>query len=228
LTRRTLWLSYDAAVEIEGPVLTKPVGPLNQLLREGLTVDPDAVAIESAYRRLTWAELEEESARLAAGYLSIGLSPGDRLASLMPNRVARAVHYLACFKPGLVATPLNYRYTSRQIDHALAVSTAAALVTHVERAADVADSELAGSLPCGTVVFHDAPSWRSSPRRRESRQWDHGDGRRRDHFYQRFGIHVPSSTETGSALHGASSGPFRFETSSASRSLSRIAIRKRF
>ena len=157
LTRRTLRLSYDAAVEIEGPVLGKPVGPLNQLLREGLTVDPDAVAIESAYRRLTWAELEEESARLAAGYLSIGLSPGDRLASLMPNRVALAVHYLACFKAGLVATPLNYRYTARQIDHALAVSTAAALVTHVERAADVADSELAGSLACGTVVFHDAP-----------------------------------------------------------------------
>ena len=144
-------------MEIEGPVLGKPVGPLNQLLREGLTVDPDAVAIESAYRRLTWAELEEESARLAAGYLSIGLSPGDRLASLMPNRVALAVHYLACFKAGLVATPLNYRYTARQIDHALAVSTAAALVTHVERAADVADSELAGSLACGTVVFHDAP-----------------------------------------------------------------------
>jgi acyl-CoA synthetase (AMP-forming)/AMP-acid ligase II len=113
-------------VEIEGPVLGKPVGPLNQLLREGLTVDPDAVAIESAYRRLTWAELEEESARLAAGYLSIGLSPGDRLASLMPNRVALAVHYLACFKAGLVATPLNYRYTAREIDHALEVSAAAA------------------------------------------------------------------------------------------------------
>jgi acyl-coenzyme A synthetase/AMP-(fatty) acid ligase len=144
-------------VEIEGPVLGKPVGPLNQLLREGLTVDPDAVAIESAYRRLTWAELEEESARLAAGYLSIGLSPGDRLASLMPNRVALAVHYLACFKAGLVATPLNYRYTVSQIDHALAVSTAAALVAHVERAADVARSELAGSLPCGTVVFSDGP-----------------------------------------------------------------------
>jgi len=115
------------------------------------------VAIESAYRRLTWAELEEESARLAAGYHSIGLSPGDRLASLLPNRVALAVHYLACFKAGLVATPLNYRYTASQIDHALSVSTAAALVAHAERAADVAASELAGSLPHGTVVFHDAP-----------------------------------------------------------------------
>jgi long-chain acyl-CoA synthetase len=144
-------------VEIEGPPLAGAAAPLDQLLREGLAADPDAVAIESAYRRLTWAELEEESARLAAGYHSIGLSPGDRLASLLPNRVALAVHYLACFKAGLVATPLNYRYTASQIDHALSVSTAAALVAHAERAADVAASELAGSLPHGTVVFHDAP-----------------------------------------------------------------------
>jgi long-chain acyl-CoA synthetase len=144
-------------VEIEGPPLAGAAAPLDQLLREGLAADPDAVAIESAYRRLTWADLEEESARLAAGYHSIGLSPGDRLASLLPNRVALAVHYLACFKAGLVATPLNYRYTASQIDHALSVSTAAALVAHAERAADVAASELAGSLPHGTVVFHDAP-----------------------------------------------------------------------
>jgi long-chain acyl-CoA synthetase len=144
-------------VEIEGPPLAGAAAPLDQLLREGLAADPDAVAIESAYRRLTWAELEEEGARLATGYHSIGLSPGDRLASLLPNRVALAVHYLACFKAGLVATPLNYRYTASQIDHALSVSTAAALVAHAERAADVAASELAGSLPHGTVVFHDAP-----------------------------------------------------------------------
>ncbi len=149
--------AYDAAMEIDGPPLAEPAGPLDQLLRRGLDVDPDGVAIESIYRRLTWAQLEQESARLAAGYLSIGLEPGDRLASLMPNRVALAVHYLACFKAGLVATPLNYRYTPREIDHALSVSTAAALVAHAERTADIAASTLAGSLPRGTVVFYDAP-----------------------------------------------------------------------
>ena len=122
--------AYDAAVEIDGPPLAEPAGPLDHLLRPGLAADPDAVAVESAYRRLTWAELEEESARLAAGYLSLGLERGDRLASLMPNRVALVVHYLACFRAGLVATPLNYRYTAREIDHALSVSTAAALVAH--------------------------------------------------------------------------------------------------
>ena len=32
----------------------------------------------------------------------------------MPNRVDLVVHYLACFKAGLIATPLNYRYTARR------------------------------------------------------------------------------------------------------------------
>ena len=143
-------------MQIDGPPLAEPAGPLDQLLQVGLAVDPDEVAIESVYRRLTWAELEAESARLSAGYLSLGLKPGDRLASLLPNRVALVVHYLACFKAGLVATPLNYRYTAREIDHALSVSNAAALVAHAERAPDVATSKLAGSLRHGTVVFHDA------------------------------------------------------------------------
>ena len=58
--------------------------------------------------------LEDSSGRLAASYLRLGLEPGDRIASLMPNRRQLVIHYLACFKAGLVATPLNYRYTAPQ------------------------------------------------------------------------------------------------------------------
>ena len=77
---------------------------------------------------MSWLELERESNALAGGYRGLGLQPGDRIASLMPNRIDLVVHYLACFKAGLVATPLNYRYTFREIDHALEVSGARALV----------------------------------------------------------------------------------------------------
>jgi acyl-CoA synthetase (AMP-forming)/AMP-acid ligase II len=113
----------------------RPLSRWTGLLRVGLARHPDAIAVDSAHRRLSWGELEDESARLAAGYVSLGLEPGDRVASLMPNRVALVVHYLACIKAGLVATPLNYRYTAREIDHALSVSTAAVLVAHAAGAA---------------------------------------------------------------------------------------------
>jgi long-chain acyl-CoA synthetase len=92
---------------------------------------------------------------LAGGDRALGLEAGDRVASLMPNRIALIVHYLACFKAGLVVTPLNYRYTHREVDHALAVSGAKALLAHVERFEDLAASELAGALPLGAIAYAD-------------------------------------------------------------------------
>ena len=71
----------------------------------------------------------------------------------MPNRIGLVIHYLACFKAGLVATPLNYRYTHREIDHALEVSGARALLAHVERDEDVAASGLAASLALGAIAY---------------------------------------------------------------------------
>ncbi len=142
-------------MQIDGIALEQPSGPLNDLLRAGLEAAPDDPALVSATRSLTWRELEAESDRLAGGYRGLGLEQGDRLASLMPNRIDLVVHYLACFKAGLIATPLNYRYTHREIDHALGVSGARALLVHVERAEDVAASRLAGGLERGTVAYGD-------------------------------------------------------------------------
>ncbi len=142
-------------MQIDGTALERPAPPLNELLRAGLETRPDEVALISAERSLTWRELEEESTRLAGGYRGLGLEAGDRLASLMPNRIDLVVHYLACFKADLVATPLNYRYTAREIDHALTVSGARALLAHVERAEDVAASELAPGLALGTIGYRD-------------------------------------------------------------------------
>lgn len=152
---------------IEGNPIARPCGPLNELLAAGLA-RPDEVAILSAGRELSWSALERESDRLAGGYRRLGLAPGDRIASLMPNRVDLVVHYLACFKAGLVATPLNYRYTHREIDHALGVSGARALLAHEERYEDVGASALAGGLELGTIVFAEGaePALGAG--------WDHG------------------------------------------------------
>lgn len=160
---------------IGGAQLDKPAAPLSDLLRPGLQTKPGEVALLSAVRSLTWSELEEASSRVAAGYLGLGLEPGDRVASLMPNRVDLVVHYLACFKAGLIATPLNYRYTAAEIDHALGVSGARVLLAHEERAEDVAASALAGGLDLGTIAYRDAeplPQGNAEPQEAEP-GWDH-------------------------------------------------------
>src|SRR5262249_56575963 len=71
----------------------------------------------------------------------------------MPNCFELVVHYLACFKAGLVATPLNYRYTAPEIDHALGVSEARALLAHVERDEDLAACEGLAQLPLGRIGY---------------------------------------------------------------------------
>lgn len=92
---------------IDGHRLDSPSAPLDDLLRAGLAA-PDEPALASAGGSLTWRELEVASAGLAGGYRELGLEPGDRVASLMPNRVELVVHYLACFKAVFLAEmPLN-------------------------------------------------------------------------------------------------------------------------
>ncbi|MEM7224768.1 MAG: class I adenylate-forming enzyme family protein [Pseudomonadota bacterium] len=139
---------------ILGPPLDTPVD-VPELLRRGVEASPDATALVSAERGWTWRELDQATARLGANLLALGLKPGDRIASLMPNRTWLLLHYIACFKVGLVATPLNYRYMAPEIDHALEVSGASILLAHEERGEDLTKSRLAGQLPLGRIVFGD-------------------------------------------------------------------------
>jgi long-chain acyl-CoA synthetase len=130
---------------------------LVDLLRPGLEAHPDDLAVMSADLRWTWRDVDELSDRFAGTLVRLGLEPGDRVASLMPNRPALILFYLACFKAGLVATPLNYRYMAPEIDHALTVSQARALFAHAERDDDLAESRLASRLPVGRIAY-DSPS----------------------------------------------------------------------
>ena len=111
---------------VSGPPLTQR-NPIDTLLSQGLVSNPHGLAIASSSTQLTWRQVDQDSSRLAAQYLALGLQPGERIASLMPNRPALIIHYLACLKAGVVATPLNYRYMPPEIDHALEVSGASLL-----------------------------------------------------------------------------------------------------
>jgi len=139
---------------IVGPPLHAPVD-LPNVLKQGMETKPDADALVSRRRRWSWRKLDETTSRLAANYLDLGLEPGDRVASLMPNRTELILHYIACMKCGLVAMPLNYRYMALEIDHALGVGEPKILLAHDERVDDLANSKLAGTLPLGIISYDD-------------------------------------------------------------------------
>ena len=133
-----------------GAPLDRPIA-IGEILTYGLSHKPDEPALVSHGASWTFRQLDVGSARLAANYLGLGLRPGDRVASLMPNRTILPVHYLACMRAGLVANPLNYRYTPPEIDHVLEATGASMLVVHGERDADIVASTVAGKLPAGVV-----------------------------------------------------------------------------
>ena len=129
------------------------VADLSRLLDAGLTLKPDDVALVAPQGQWSWRGLETASHNYARNLIAVGLRKGDRVASLMPNSDALVIHYLGCFKAGLVATPLNYRYTPPEIDHALKISGASMLVFDAARAGDIAASQLAANLPRGLICY---------------------------------------------------------------------------
>ena len=69
---------------------------------------------------LTYEQLFDAVDRLAAGLITRGLAPGDRVALFLGNRPEYVVAYLAVMRAGAIATPMNLRYRRREINHILA------------------------------------------------------------------------------------------------------------
>ncbi len=131
--------------------------PMTSLLDAGLKTKPDEIALVSLLSSYSWRDLDRVAAHLARQLLGLGLSPGDRIAILMPNRTALVILYLACIRACLVAVPLNYRIQAHGVEQQLALSGASLLFVHSEREAEVA--KLAQSLPFGLMTY-DSPEGR--------------------------------------------------------------------
>ena len=129
-----------------------PVDVAN-LLGAGLAQHPDAMAMASSKGSWTWRELDLASSRYAAHLFALGVRKGDRVASLMPNRMALAIHYFGCMKAGYVAVPLNYRYMPPEIDHALTLTEPKVVIAHAERDADLAAASEVAKVPLGVIRY---------------------------------------------------------------------------
>ncbi len=99
----------------------------------------------------TYSRLEEEADRLARTWLAQGLEPGDRVGLLLPNRPEALLVYLACFKAGLTAVALDYRYQPPQINYVLRHSGSRILVCHAERLSEVAACQEARHVDVAVV-----------------------------------------------------------------------------
>jgi fatty-acyl-CoA synthase len=79
--------------------------------------------------RWTWAELNAEVDRLAAGLLSLGLYRGDRVGIWSPNRSEWLVAQFATARIGLILVNINPAYRRSELEYALNRVGCTALIT---------------------------------------------------------------------------------------------------
>src|SRR3981081_52945 len=63
----------------------------------------------------TYERLATEVERLAGGLAERGLQKGDRVALHMANLPELVIAYFACFRVGVIATPLNIRFKAAEL-----------------------------------------------------------------------------------------------------------------
>lgn len=116
------------------------------MFAEAVAKHPENKALVCDDRRMTYAELSEQVACVAAGLAAQGVGQGDRVALLLGNGVPFVVVIYAAAQIGAVTVPLSIRDQRPGIAHALANSGAKAIVTEAEFTPLVPDTDDAPEL----------------------------------------------------------------------------------
>lgn len=111
-----------------------------------LTPDKPAVVRSDTGEQLTYAELDERSARLARVLYDAGLRPGDDVALLAENSLRSYEVFWAAMRSGLYLTAINHHLQFDEVGYIIEDCGAKALIVS-ERHADIARPLLAGARP---------------------------------------------------------------------------------
>ncbi|WP_295625221.1 long-chain-fatty-acid--CoA ligase [uncultured Corynebacterium sp.] len=90
---------------------------LNDVYAKTVKEYPDRPALRFFGRAWTYAELDEQVRRAAAGLRSLGVSRGDHVALVMPNCPQHAIAYWAVLRLGAVVIEHNPLYTAHELRH---------------------------------------------------------------------------------------------------------------
>jgi len=112
------------------------------LLEARLDTDPDGEYLDITGTKLSAADVERTSSRLANALAELGLRPGDRVATLIENSPHALLAWWGAIRGGYVAVPINTAYKGEYLRHQLADSGSRVLFVEpdfADRAAAVVD-----------------------------------------------------------------------------------------
>ena len=96
-------------------------------------------AVVAGEERLSFADLDRVSERLAHALVARGISKGDRVAIAMRNCPAWIVSYMAILKAGGVATLLNGWWEAHEMEHAILLTEPKLIIADAARGKRVAE-----------------------------------------------------------------------------------------
>ncbi|QWG11386.1 acyl--CoA ligase [Bradyrhizobium sediminis] len=105
------------------------------MIAEAAAGHPDGEALVCGGRRMTWREVAQQSAQIAAGFRKLGLQHGDRVALLVGNRIEFVLAVSAAAYLGLVSVVLSTRQQKPEIAYVL-TDCGAKLLIYEARLAD--------------------------------------------------------------------------------------------
>jgi len=91
-------------------------------------------AVVAGDERLTFADLDRWSDRLAKALVTRGIAKGDRLGIAMRNCPSWIVTYMAALKAGAIATLLNGWWEAHEMEHAIALTDPTLILADAPRA----------------------------------------------------------------------------------------------
>ncbi|MGB3271353.1 MAG: class I adenylate-forming enzyme family protein [Xanthobacteraceae bacterium] len=122
----------------------------------------DGEALVSGERRMTWREVAEASARVAAGMEALGIGAGDRIALLLGNRPEFVLAWFAAAHLGAIVVPLSIRHHRHEVAYILNHCAARLVIYEAALAASVPDAReapgVAGRVSVGEGQ-HEASSF---------------------------------------------------------------------
>ncbi|WOH84878.1 class I adenylate-forming enzyme family protein [Bradyrhizobium sp. BEA-2-5] len=124
------------------PAFPERPGTLWAMIADAVAQNGDGEALVCGATRLSWREVAEKSAKVAAGFAKLGLGRGDRIAILLGNRVEFPLLLFAAAHEGLVTVLLGTRQQKPEIAYVLTDCGATLLVheaTLADRIPDAAD-----------------------------------------------------------------------------------------
>jgi malonyl-CoA/methylmalonyl-CoA synthetase len=124
-------------------------GNLFAALRAGFPADRARPAIIRPDGRtpLSYADIEEQTARMAAYLQRLGIRPGDRVAAQVEKGAATLILYLGCLRAGAVYLPLNTAYTPPEVAGFLADAEPSLFVCAPERRGGLGEAGALAGVP---------------------------------------------------------------------------------